>query len=35
MLDEMNEWIFGKRLIDMSIEEQERVASLLSSHRSK
>jgi len=33
MLDEMNEWIFGKRLIDMSIEEQERVASLLSSLR--
>jgi hypothetical protein len=29
MLDEMNEWIFGKRLINMSIEEQQRVATLL------
>jgi hypothetical protein len=29
MLDEMNEWIFGKRLIHMSIEEQQRIASLL------
>lgn len=35
MLNEMNEWIFGRRLIDKSIEEQERVASLLTSNKSK
>lgn len=29
MLDEMNEWMFGKRLVNMSIEEQQRVNDLL------
>ncbi len=35
ILGEMNEWIFGKRLLDMSIEEQERVANLLPPIRGK
>jgi len=34
MLDEMNEWMFGKRLLNMSIEEQQRVSALLKSVKS-